>query len=240
VARVCARATQRLCVTFFGASAMRLDTVGTVLEKACLCVGEERDQVARLVLRDLPAALDWLLARATAFVDLHPGNVILVGAGTARRAYLIDAESCSALGVQTDAPIRPAFRTLGADKTPSAVTDRRGLLLVLAWVLDVDRFRSGVARLESREAGEAEARELCWRYASLEAFVEVHLKDERESEGGTKNGGLKGSLKNEHTLVHPSHLRVTAAASNVAHNVRGQFFFRIAVVVVRERRRLRG
>jgi hypothetical protein len=138
---------------------MRLDTVGTVLEKACLCVGEERDQVARLVLRDLPAALDWLLARATAFVDLHPGNVILVGAGTARRAYLIDAESCSALGVQTDVPIRPTG----------------GQLLVLEWVLDVDRFRSGVARLD--EAGEAEARDLGWRYASLEAFVGQHLKD---------------------------------------------------------------
>jgi hypothetical protein len=153
---------------------MRLDTVGTVLEKACLCVGEERDQVARLVLRDLPAALDWLLARATAFVDLHPGNVILVGAGTARRAYLIDAESCSALGVQTDVPIRPAFRTLGADMTPPR-TPTGGLLLVLEWVLDVDRFRSGVARLD--EAGEAEARDLGWRYASLEAFVGQHLKD---------------------------------------------------------------
>jgi hypothetical protein len=164
-------------VTFFGASAMRLDTVGTVLEKACLCGGAERELVARLVLRDLTVALDWLHAHATAFVDLHPGNVILVGAGAARRAYLIDAESCSALGVQTDAPIRPAFRTLGADKTPTAATDRRGLLLVLAWVLDVDRFRSGVARLESREAGEAEARELCGRYASLEAFVGEHLTD---------------------------------------------------------------
>jgi hypothetical protein len=159
-------------VTFFGASAMRLETVGTVLEKACLCGGAEREQVPRLVLRDLTVALDWLHAHATAFVDLHPGNVILVGAGAARSAYLIDAESCSALGVQT-------FRTLGADKTPTATTDRRGLLLVLAWVLDVDRFRSGVARLESREDGEVEARELCGRYVSLETFVGEHLNEQQ-------------------------------------------------------------
>jgi hypothetical protein len=102
--------------------------------------------------------------------------VILVGADAARKAYLIDAESCSALGVRTDAPIRPAFRTLGVDQTPTVATDRHGLLLILAWVLDVDRFRSGVARLESREAGETEARALCGRYASLKAFVSEHFE----------------------------------------------------------------
>lgn len=164
-------------VTFFGASAIRLDTVGAVLERVCLCSAAEREMVARIVLRDLTAALNWLHARATAFVDLHPGNVILVGAGATRQAYLIDAESCSSLGVRTDAPIRPAFRTLGVDQTPTVATDQHGLLLILAWVLDVDRFRSGVARLESREAGETEARALCGRYASLEAFVNEHLKD---------------------------------------------------------------
>lgn len=163
-------------VSFFGAPAIRLDTVGDVLERVCLCSAAERESVARVVLRDVGAALDWLHARNAAFVDLHPGNVILVGAGAARQAYLIDAESCGALGATSEAPVRPAFRTLGADQVPTVETDRLGLMLVLAWVLDVQHFRSGVARLESREAGEAEACDLRERYASLEAFVGAHLR----------------------------------------------------------------
>jgi hypothetical protein len=169
-------------MTFFGASAMRLDTVGTLLESVCLCSSIERETVARIVFRDLTAALNWLHTHATAFVDLHPGNVILVGAGAARQAYLIDAESCSALDVRTDAPIHPAFRTLGVDQTPTVTTDRHGLLLILAWVLDVDRFRSGVARFESREA-----RALCGRYASLEAFVSEHLNMELRNDRNSRN-----------------------------------------------------
>jgi len=35
---------------------------------------------------------------------------------------------------------------------------------------------SGVARLDSRVAGETEARELCGRSVTLEEFVEQHLR----------------------------------------------------------------
>lgn len=159
-------------VQFFGVRpVLQLDAVGTVLEDACLCDANARAQLARVVHDDLRAALQWLHNRGLAFVDLHPGNVVIVG----DRAHLIDLESCSALGEPTTKPIRAAFRTLGDDNTPTRDTDWRGLMLVLAWILDIDSFRTGVARTESRNAGADKAAALVKSLGTLEQFVDMYL-----------------------------------------------------------------
>jgi hypothetical protein len=165
-------------VQFFGVRpVLQLDAVGTALEDACLCDADVRAQLARVVHDDVRAALQWLHDRGLAFVDLHPGNVVIVGG----RAHLIDLESCSALGVPTAKPIRAAFRTLGDNNTPTRDTDWRGLMLVLAWILDVDSFRTGVARTESRTAGADKAAALVQSLGTLEQFVDVYLSSSSPS-----------------------------------------------------------
>lgn len=107
-----------------------------------------------------------------AFVDLHPGNIVISNTG---RAFLIDLESSSTLGEPTTKPIRAAFRTLAADNTPTRDTDSRGLLLVLAWILDVQAIRSAVARVDSRDAGADKVAALLSTQGSLDEFVRTHL-----------------------------------------------------------------
>lgn len=145
-----------------------LETVGTVLEDMCLCDKSARKLLARVVHDHVTAALNWLHSLKTplAFVDLHPGNIIIRDGC----AYLIDCESCSPIGEPTNKPIRAAFRTLGVDKTPTRETDMRGLLLVLAWIVDMDSFRSGVARIESREVGADKTVALLQKLQTIEDF----------------------------------------------------------------------
>jgi hypothetical protein len=165
-------------VDFCGvAPTLRLETVGTVLERECLCETATRMRVATMVLRDVGTALSWLHSQGLAFVDLHPGNVVLAtrSADGAQHAYLIDLESCSPLGAATQKPIRGSFRTLAPDAIPSATTDKLALMLVLAWVLDVGAFRTGVARIEPREAGASDAAALLALFPSLEEFVAANM-----------------------------------------------------------------
>lgn len=157
-------------VELYGARpVLQLETVGTVLEDMCLCAENVREELARVVCNDVLVALNWLhsLESPLAFVDLHPGNIVMCDG----RAYLIDLESCSALGEPTQKPIREAFRTLDTTtNTPTQHTDKLGLMLVLAWIFDVDSFRSGIARLESREIGASQAATLLQKFASLDDF----------------------------------------------------------------------
>jgi hypothetical protein len=161
------------------APTLRLETVGTVLERECLCETATRMRVATMVLRDVGAALSWLHSQGLAFVDLHPGNVVLATGSTdgAQHAYLIDLESCSPLGTATQKPIRGSFRTLALDAVPSATTDKLALMLVLAWVLDVAAFRTRVARIEPREAGASDAAALLALFPSLEEFVAANMSE---------------------------------------------------------------
>jgi hypothetical protein len=167
-------------VDFCGvAPTLRLETVGIVLERECLCESGTRMRVAAMVLHDVGTALSWLHSQGLAFVDLHPGNVVLAtgSADGAQHAYLIDLESCSPLGTATQKPIRGSFRTLALDAVPSATTDKLALMLVLAWVLDVEAFRTRVARIEPREAGASDAAALLALFPSLEEFVAVNMSE---------------------------------------------------------------
>jgi hypothetical protein len=116
---------------------------------------------------DIGAALTWLHEKGCAFVDLHPSNVVISGG----RAFLIDLESCSKLDKPTVAPIRASFRTVGDDVIPTRATDRLGLTLVLAWILDIDNFRSGVAGVESSDAGVEIATKMVQNRVQLEQTV---------------------------------------------------------------------
>jgi hypothetical protein len=167
-------------VDFYGvAPTLRLETVGTVLERECLCETTTRMRVATMVLRDVGAALSWLHSQGLAFVDLHPGNIVIATSDDdgAQHAYLIDVESCSPLGTATQKPIRGSFRTLAPDAVPSAKTDKLALMLVLAWVLDVGAFRTGVACIEPREAGASDAAALLALFPSLEHFVAANMSE---------------------------------------------------------------
>jgi hypothetical protein len=62
-------------------------------------------------------------------------------------------------------------------RVSETAADRRGLPRGCS-VWNVDSLRSGVAWLESRGC-EVEARELCGRCASLEAFVGEHLNEQQ-------------------------------------------------------------
>jgi hypothetical protein len=168
-------------VDFFGVRpVLQLDVVGTVLEDMCLCDDAARLQLARVVYHDVRVGLQWLHELKLAFVDLHPGNIVISSTG---RAFLIDLESSSKLGEPTTKPIRAAFRTLGADNAPTRDTDSRGLLLVLAWILDIQAIRSAVARVDSRDAGADKAAAVLSRHSgrvcscSLAAVIadRIHL-----------------------------------------------------------------
>jgi hypothetical protein len=155
-------------VSLFGVRpVLWLETVGTVLED--MCSERVRVALACVVRDDIGAALTWLHEKGWAFVDLHPGNIVISGG----RAFLIDLESCSELDKPTDAPICASFRTVGDDLIPTRATDRLGLTLVLAWILDLDQFRSHVAGVASlREAGVDIAKKLLQNIVKLEKTVE--------------------------------------------------------------------
>jgi len=122
-----------------------VDDGGVSLERICRCTPETRGDLLRVVHRDVSRALTLLhgAAPALAFVDLHPGNVIIctdaaaaAASGNNKCAKLIDCESVRTFGASlADVPIRPRFASL--DKTTaSQESDAESFLYLLAWTVD--------------------------------------------------------------------------------------------------------
>jgi DNA-binding helix-hairpin-helix protein with protein kinase domain len=65
-----------------------------------VCRKADLDSTKVVVERDINAALAAIHAQGFAFVDVHPGNILMSANG--ERAMLIDIESMSPLGVPVD------------------------------------------------------------------------------------------------------------------------------------------
>lgn len=65
------------------------DIGGISLEKYCLCTQLECNRIKDIVKRDITKALNFLHDKGLAFVDVHPGNIIIAKG----KAYLIDLDS---------------------------------------------------------------------------------------------------------------------------------------------------
>jgi hypothetical protein len=107
------------------------------LEKHCVCRKADLDNTKVVVERDINAALAAIHAQGFAFVDVHPGNILMSANG--ERAMLIDIESMSPLGVPVDnvmirAQFAPKSLRVGGRCCPTAVTDNQSLKKVLAWL----------------------------------------------------------------------------------------------------------
>ena len=91
-------------------------------------------------------SLDYLHTKGFAYVDLHPGNLLIVkNPDAAETVYLIDFESMVPLNEKCDSLIcRPEFRTVFDDKTPTKKTDYLGLILLIAWIFNFKKFRKNV------------------------------------------------------------------------------------------------
>ena len=63
------------------------------LQDFCLCNSERGDEIFEIVKRDVSKALDFLHDKELAFVDLHPGNILLIEEEGQTHAKLCDFES---------------------------------------------------------------------------------------------------------------------------------------------------
>jgi len=128
---------------------------------------EKLDAIAKLVKEKIRAQLDALHVLDWGFVDIHPGNVVVVcdADGTPTDAWLIDYECLCRLGTSV-----AEKRILGRkefvprsynerDARTSVAGDLESLDLVLAWILDVNAFRSSIS---SAQSGDSAAGEVQW------------------------------------------------------------------------------
>ena len=63
------------------------------LQDFCLCNSERGNEIYKTVKQDVTEALAFLHAKRLAFVDLHPGNILLIEEEGKTRAKLCDFES---------------------------------------------------------------------------------------------------------------------------------------------------
>ena len=63
------------------------------LQEICLCNENRRKTIHDKVRDDIGSALDFLHKKRLAFVDLHPGNILLITVGEKISAKLCDFES---------------------------------------------------------------------------------------------------------------------------------------------------
>ena len=116
--------------------------------------------IAKLVDEKISTLLAALHAAGLVFVDIHPGNVVVVcdAAGAPIDAWLIDYECVCAVGT----PLAEK-RILGRKEfvprsysddgaTASTAGDVESLRLVLAWILNVEGFRSLVSTARSGDS----------------------------------------------------------------------------------------
>jgi hypothetical protein len=161
---------------FFGLSdaLVFVDDGGVSLERVCRCTLQTRADLLRVVHRDVTRALALLhnADPALAFVDLHPGNVIIcTDAATGnKRAKLIDCESVRVFGASlSGVPMRPRFASL--DKAVSSKeSDLESFLYLLAWV--VDEFCPTIREdLAHQEAFNTRKREICRKWPAPETLM---------------------------------------------------------------------
>ena len=62
------------------------------LQEICLCNSERGAEIIKIVQRDVSEALEFLHEKELAFVDLHPGNILLIEEEGETRAKLCDFE----------------------------------------------------------------------------------------------------------------------------------------------------
>ena len=72
------------------------------MEKCCLCTQLECKRIKDIVKRDITTALNFLHKKGLAFVDVHPGNIIIAEG----KAYLIDVESIRYLNHELGYPYK--------------------------------------------------------------------------------------------------------------------------------------
>jgi hypothetical protein len=131
---------QLTATDFFGVqdALVFVDDGGSSLERVCRCTQAVRVDLLRAVHHDVSSALALLHNAQLAFVDLHPGNVIICTDAVTgnKRAKLIDCESVRAFGASlSGVPMRPRFASL--DKTTaSKESDWESFVYLLAWVVD--------------------------------------------------------------------------------------------------------
>jgi hypothetical protein len=121
------------------------------------------ESLAKRVFVDLSAALKALHDAKMTFVDIHPGNIVLAcDKGTWQTARLIDCESLCACGTSLNDKrilLRKEFSpaeyvdTNNNDVKTTFKGDDTSLLLVFAWIVDEDKFRS--AGMSSAKSGDS-------------------------------------------------------------------------------------
>jgi len=147
------------------------DDGGTALEYLCRCTKAAQHELARVVHRGVTRALDWLHDGALAFVDLHPGNVIVYVDGDGKmHAKLIDCESVCACGSSlTEVPVRPRFASLH-NKTAGKQSDLESFVYLLAWI--VDEFCPTLREVEAHQkAFDLRKGEICAKWPTAEALI---------------------------------------------------------------------
>jgi len=130
----------------------------------CLTLKPTQTALLQVVNSDVKRALAVLHGASFAFVDLHPGNVIVyTDAAGAPRVKLIDCESMRAFGsLLTDVPVRPRFKSL--DKAlASNDSDNESFLYLLAWIVDefCPMMREDEAHQSKFDRRKAEIRARC-------------------------------------------------------------------------------
>ena len=122
----------------------------------------ERESLARLVLDHVGKALDAIHSVDFTFVDIHPGNVVVARGATSEWlwARLVDCEWLCRVGtplsdhrVLLRKEIAPAKYVEMVGAETELAGDTTSLRLVLAWILDVEAFRTAV--LSTAKSGDS-------------------------------------------------------------------------------------
>jgi len=142
--------------------------------------------LAKRVFDDVSAALKTLHDAKLTFTDIHPGNIVLArnkDSVTWQTARLIDCESLCACGTSlADKRIllrkefAPAeyFDPNKDDVKTTTEGDHTSLLLVFAWIVDEDEFRSG--GVSSAKSGESARGGSQWSNKKSSLLTKINKK----------------------------------------------------------------
>jgi hypothetical protein len=122
------------------------------LSSWCLCDPSDRVSVANAVWKAFEHVFARLHPKGWVLGDIHPGNVVMQQQEGEVSAHLIDFETVTNVAEEqgtmdtTRVLRRKMFQPVewdkGGPKKPSAQTDMESAVFVIAWILDVERFRT--------------------------------------------------------------------------------------------------